>query len=107
MIIKNRLAVALASAVFAVGTILAPPPATAGPALYYLICTNTRDHYSPKMSVTRSNVMSCPAASLWLFNDEAGTWKKYDGLWCIYTGQRYTKWTGWQILGSNCKGWLN
>ena len=103
---KARLAAGLASAVVATSTVLAPTSAEAGPAYYFLECTGG-SYVSAKMKVTRSNVMSCAGGVLFLSNSESGSIKGYNGLWCVETGQRYRSWSGWRILNSDCKAWLN
>lgn len=105
--LRMKLRLALVAAIPLLGgLVLVPTPADAGPAMYYVQCFSGR-YYSAKMSVTRLNVMSCTGGILRLHNRDAGTQFAYDGNWCIMTGQRYTSWTGWQILNSDCRGWAN
>lgn len=104
---KARLAVGVASAVVATSTVLAPTPVEAGPALYVVQC-HSASRVTPPAAVTRSNVMSCPAGILVLDNLESSSdSQRYDGTWCILTGNEHPTWSGWRIINSDCRGWVD
>lgn len=105
MMKTKRMAIGIAAAVAATGTVLTPAPTQADPPSYFLECV-AGSYVSAKQAVTRGNVMGCAGGVLFLTNRGSGAMKAYGGNWCVYTGQKHKSWTGWQILGSDCKAWL-